>query len=1068
MYCDFFGLHTPPFNNTPDPRFFFNTPEHEEALATLIFAAQQRKGFVVVTGEVGSGKTLLTRLLTARLGPTLRIAFVTNARRSPRELLHEICRGFDLEVSADAPTAELAHALREFLLQQYARDRIVVVAVDEAQMLPPESFEELRLLGNLEADDAKLLQVFFFGHSELHHILRRSNLQHLRQRLFRSLHLSAFTSELTAAYIRHRLEAAGLSDGRELFTPDALEAIHRHAEGIPRLINHICDNVLLAAYTRSETIVTAALVDTIVRQLDVRTVPVSSGSASVSRDDLRQREDSSSRRSRGDHMSDTTSAADEIEVLRNEIRELRAVRRAADEDAESLRRRTAEMHDELRRATQEAQRQSAEMRQMIEAVKSAPSPPDSESQAETHLVTVEQQEQVAAAMIERLVGGVQQRIAAEIEQQMFLVQAKMQQFHEIADGLRSSFDAAADAARRSITKARDEAEQTIQARTATLTETLHAELSNAASRSEAMRAEAKTFTTELGDRLRQARQKLLALIEDAHQTAQLARIESKSAGDAIRIEAKGALEALRGEAKAARETMRKESSERLEEVRTMLLQMNDRAGTIRADLVRLSDNVQTTAQEAAEGQQRSAVAIFNQLDALRQTIKDDAAAHHDRLVTARREADQAVTKLQQSAAELLARAGDVFTRTSDTATKLTEKAEQVLTDVRTAADQIVQRIEATADQAQTTTQSVVRDARSMAEAAIARAEQAMEKSEAMAHKFTDELQTIRHRAVQEAELSREQIHAARLLLIEQRDESARTMNEIRESCEKTREEIETLLRRTEEAQQSTQALIDLPRELIDEAGRRAAGLAQLSKKTSEIVQRLTESSNGIEDRITAAASHAEQTRIRVEQVAGEADKRIEVLRQQTARVGQLVGIVRQLYGSLDARARIQQIRSRLDQADELCRGVVPREMEQLRAVLADQITAPHTLEGGAQAAASLRVQQAVAVANRPSTTATRQQTTRRRDAEKSQKQAVGSTPAASKTSTGTATNTATQLTLGQIVARNQKLNQWLKQTLGDDVSEQSPAPNPASDRTGSTSTTPRSVPDTPTTVAKSA
>lgn len=272
MYCDFFQLERLPFNNTPDPRFFFNTPDHEEALASLLYAAEQRKGFVLVTGEVGSGKTLLSRMLIGKLGSSVRTAVINNTRLSGRELLLAICREFEIEIQDGAAASEISHSLEQFLLEQYARDRLAVVVLDEAQNLPLEAFEELRMLGNLEADDAKLLQVLILGQPELQDSFRQPSMRQLYQRVFRTFHLRALSRELSDGYIRHRLAVAGLPQGEDVFEPEAYEAIYRHSEGIPRLLNQICDNSMLAAYTENARLVTAKMVREVVEQMMALTV----------------------------------------------------------------------------------------------------------------------------------------------------------------------------------------------------------------------------------------------------------------------------------------------------------------------------------------------------------------------------------------------------------------------------------------------------------------------------------------------------------------------------------------------------------------------------------------------------------------------------------------------------------------------------------------------------------------------------------------------------------------------------------------------------------------------------
>ncbi|MFQ5411405.1 MAG: AAA family ATPase, partial [Phycisphaerae bacterium] len=267
MYCEFFGLKTAPFNNTPDPRFFYNTPDHEEALASLIYAVEQRKGFVLVTGEVGSGKTLLSRLLLNRFDDSIQSAVLTHTRLTGREFLLAICREFELEVERDATAAELTNCLEEFLLKQYARDRLAVVILDEAQSLPVDSLEELRMLGNLEADDAKLLQVVILGQPELQDAFRSPALKQTYQRIFRTFHLGGLDRDLTAGYIARRLAIAGLAEGRQIFDPDAVDAIFQHSGGIPRMINQICDNALLAAYSDSRKRISARIIHDVVKQM---------------------------------------------------------------------------------------------------------------------------------------------------------------------------------------------------------------------------------------------------------------------------------------------------------------------------------------------------------------------------------------------------------------------------------------------------------------------------------------------------------------------------------------------------------------------------------------------------------------------------------------------------------------------------------------------------------------------------------------------------------------------------------------------------------------------------------
>lgn len=267
MYFEYFGLTTSPFNNTPDPRFFYNTPDHEEALASLLYAVEERKGFVLVSGEVGAGKTLLSRMVLNRVDANVKTALITHTRLSGPELLDAICREFEIDVQQSATSAQYMRALEDFLLEQYARNRLAVVIIDEAQNLPIEALEELRMLGNLEADDAKLLQVLLLGQPELQETFRRPELRQTYQRIFRTFHLRALNREQTRQYVEHRLRVAGLPDNRTIFEPAAYEAIYLHSDGVPRLINQLCDNALLAAYSESANCVTAKLVQDVIDQM---------------------------------------------------------------------------------------------------------------------------------------------------------------------------------------------------------------------------------------------------------------------------------------------------------------------------------------------------------------------------------------------------------------------------------------------------------------------------------------------------------------------------------------------------------------------------------------------------------------------------------------------------------------------------------------------------------------------------------------------------------------------------------------------------------------------------------
>ena len=360
MYCEFFGLTTAPFNNTPDPRFFFNTPDHEEALASLLYTVEQRKGFVLVTGEVGSGKTLLSRTLLNRLGSNVRTALITNTRLSAAELLEAICREFELDVEGLSTTAELSQVLEGFLLEQYARNRLAVVILDEAQNLPAESLEELRMLGNLEADDAKLLQVLILGQPELHATLRQPSLRQTIQRVFRTFHLKGLDRQQTESYITHRLEIAGLPQGSEIWEPGAFDAIYKYSEGIPRLINQICDDALLAAYSESSKRVSPELIAEIAEQ--ITSLPEGIGKAPVPRASLVPPQDDREQKRRDQLIHQLTDRLDGFESAIGEIRRQdRAVdQRKQDELVKRLSERLNDFEstiDEIKRKDREIEQQ---------------------------------------------------------------------------------------------------------------------------------------------------------------------------------------------------------------------------------------------------------------------------------------------------------------------------------------------------------------------------------------------------------------------------------------------------------------------------------------------------------------------------------------------------------------------------------------------------------------------------------------------------------------------------------------------------------------------------------------
>ncbi len=246
MYEEFYGLSAPPFSLTPDPRYLYLSRQHREAYERILFGLAQRKGFIQITGEVGTGKTTLCRALLEHLGERYATALVLNPVLSGIQFLRAVLAELGLEARGNDRLRLLAR-LNNYLLQQAHAGRDVVLVVDEAQDLSEGLLEEIRLLSNLETDDRKLLEIVLVGQPELRDALERPSLRQLRQRILVRSHLGPLDREDTDAYILHRLTVAG-ANGRPTFSAGALRAVHARSRGIPRLINAICDLTLLAGY----------------------------------------------------------------------------------------------------------------------------------------------------------------------------------------------------------------------------------------------------------------------------------------------------------------------------------------------------------------------------------------------------------------------------------------------------------------------------------------------------------------------------------------------------------------------------------------------------------------------------------------------------------------------------------------------------------------------------------------------------------------------------------------------------------------------------------------------------
>jgi general secretion pathway protein A len=266
MYNQFFGLKEKPFEITPDPQFLFLSDSHREALAHLVYAARERKGFTVITGEVGTGKTTLIHAFLDQLNGKVKTAYIFNPNLTSTDFLRYICEDLGLKESKRSKGQYIAR-LHELLLECYGRDEQVILIIDEAQRLDPTLLEEVRLLTNLETPKSKLLQVVLVGQPELNKILDSHELRQLKQRVALRYHMQTLNEEETERYIDKRLQAAGAVD-THLFTRKALREIFKHSRGIPRVINIVCDNALLTGYASERKVVDDRIVKDVIRKLE--------------------------------------------------------------------------------------------------------------------------------------------------------------------------------------------------------------------------------------------------------------------------------------------------------------------------------------------------------------------------------------------------------------------------------------------------------------------------------------------------------------------------------------------------------------------------------------------------------------------------------------------------------------------------------------------------------------------------------------------------------------------------------------------------------------------------------
>ncbi len=265
MYCEYFGFVRRPFEMTPDPSFLYLGEAHREGLATLVYGVQSGKGFVLLTGEVGTGKTTLLHALLAQLDSTTASAFIFNPKLSPMDFFEMLFQEYGIDRKCRGK-AEYLMALNEFLIERLANDEQTLLIIDEAQNLSPEMLEEIRLLSNLETPTSKLIQIILVGQPELNELLSRDELRQLRQRIGLRHHLRPFNEREMRDYVGERLAKAGYT-GKALFKRSALRELFSSSRGIPRIINNICDAALLQGYARELATVDGTLIREAARNL---------------------------------------------------------------------------------------------------------------------------------------------------------------------------------------------------------------------------------------------------------------------------------------------------------------------------------------------------------------------------------------------------------------------------------------------------------------------------------------------------------------------------------------------------------------------------------------------------------------------------------------------------------------------------------------------------------------------------------------------------------------------------------------------------------------------------------
>ncbi|MBW1804592.1 MAG: AAA family ATPase [Deltaproteobacteria bacterium] len=271
MYEAFYGLREKPFNLTPDPDFFFMSQVHENAYTHLEYAIAENKGFVVISGEIGAGKTTLINFLLRNIPEDIETGIINHTNVLPAEFLGMICQEFEVSVNGRSKL-KMQEAFHQYLLQMFSQGKRVVLIIDEAQNLPPKTLEEIRMLSNLEAEKHHLIQIILSGQPELKAKLKQKKLAQLAQRVTVYCHLSGMSRREVEQYIHHRLTVAGTKN-TGIFKEDALDAVHQNSKGIPRLINRICDTALVYGFAEERKNIDAEIIEEVMKAGEMDDTP---------------------------------------------------------------------------------------------------------------------------------------------------------------------------------------------------------------------------------------------------------------------------------------------------------------------------------------------------------------------------------------------------------------------------------------------------------------------------------------------------------------------------------------------------------------------------------------------------------------------------------------------------------------------------------------------------------------------------------------------------------------------------------------------------------------------------